>query len=43
VFIPGRGAGSFQVSDWAAEFVLTDIKKNSLVLKLDNEQIILKR
>lgn len=43
VFIPKRGPGSFQVGDRVAEFVLNDIKKNRLVLELQNEQIILKR
>lgn len=43
VFIPERGPGSFQVGDRVAEFVLKDIKKDSLVLELENEQITLKR
>ena len=43
VFIPERGPGSFQVGDRVAEFVLKDIKRDSLILELDNEQITLKR
>ncbi len=43
VFIPERGPGSFQVGDRVAEFVLIEVKKNSLVLELENEQITLKR
>jgi len=43
VFIPERGPGSFQVGDRVAEFILIDVRKNSLVLELENEQITLKR
>lgn len=43
VFIPERGPGSFHVGDRVAEFVLKDIKKDSLVLEMENEQITLKR
>jgi hypothetical protein len=43
VFIPERGPGSFHVGDRVAEFVLKDIKKDSMVLELENEQITLKR
>lgn len=43
VFIPGRGPGSFHVGDRVAEFVLKDIKKDSMVLELENERITLKR
>jgi hypothetical protein len=43
VFIPERGPGSFQVGDRVAEFVLKNIKKDSLVLELENERIMLKR
>jgi hypothetical protein len=43
VFIPERGPGSFQVDDRVAEFILIDVKKDSLVLELENEQITLKR
>lgn len=43
VFIPERGPGAFKVGDRVAEFVLKDIKKDSLVLDLENEHIILKR
>lgn len=43
VFIPKKGPGSFQIGDRVAEFILKDIKKDSLVLELENEQITLKR
>lgn len=43
VFIPERGPGLFHVGDRVAEFVLKDIKKDSMVLELENEQITLKR
>ncbi|MDH4240660.1 MAG: hypothetical protein OEW48_13960, partial [Phycisphaerae bacterium] len=43
VFIPERGPGSFHVGDRVAEFVLKDIKKNSMVLEMENELITLKR
>ena len=43
VFIPERGPGSFRVGDRVAEFILMDVRKNSLVLELENEQITLKR
>jgi hypothetical protein len=43
VFIPQRGPGSFHVGDRVAEFVLKDIKKNSMVLEMENELITLKR
>ena len=43
VFIPERGPGSFQVGDRVAEFILKDVRKDSLVLELENERITLKR
>jgi hypothetical protein len=43
VFIPERGPGSFHVGDRVAEFVLKDIKKDSLVLEMENELITIKR
>lgn len=43
VFIPERGPGSFNVGDRVAEFVLKDIKKDSIVLELEDELITLKR
>ncbi|MHC4691480.1 MAG: hypothetical protein ACYS67_01975 [Planctomycetota bacterium] len=43
VFIPERGPGSFHVGDRVAEFVLKEIKKDSLVLEMENEKITLKR
>jgi hypothetical protein len=43
VFIPERGPGSFHIGDRVAEFVLKDIKKDSLVLEMENEQITIKR
>ena len=43
VFIPERGPGSFHVGDRVAEFVLKEIKKDSLVLEMENERITLKR
>lgn len=43
VFIPERGPGLFRVGDRVAEFVLKDIKKDSLVLEMENERIMLKR
>jgi len=43
VFIPERGPGSFQIGDRVAEFVLKDIRKDQLVLELEDELITLKR
>ena len=43
VFVPERGPGAFQIGDRVAEFILKDIRKDSLVLELENEQITLKR
>lgn len=43
VFVPERGPGSFQVGDRVAEFILKGIRKDSLVLELENERITLKR
>lgn len=43
VFIPERGPGLFQIGDRVAEFVLKDIRRDSLVLELENERITLKR
>ena len=43
VFIPQRGPGLFKAADRVAEFVLKEIRKDSLVLELESEQIILRR
>jgi len=43
VFIPERGPGLFKAGDRVAEFVLKEIRKDSLVLELESEQIILRR
>lgn len=43
VFVPERGPGSFQIGDRVAEFILKGIRKDSLVLELENERITLKR
>lgn len=43
VFIPERGPGLFQTGDRVAEFILKDIKKDSLILELENEEIVVKR
>jgi hypothetical protein len=43
VFVPERGPGLFQAGDRVAEFVLIEIRKDSLVLELENEQITLER
>ena len=43
VFIPEQGPGLFQTGDRVAEFILKNIKKDSLILELENEEIVLKR
>ena len=43
IFIPKQGPGLFKAGDRVAEFVLKNIKKDSLVLELENEQVVLKR
>ena len=43
VFVPERGPGLFQTGDRVAEFILKDIKTDSLILELENEEIVLKR
>jgi hypothetical protein len=43
IFIPERGPASFQAGDRVAEFVLIEIRNDSLVLELEDEQVVVKR
>jgi hypothetical protein len=43
VFVPERGPGIFRAGDRIAEFVLEKITKDSIVLKMEDEHVTLKR
>jgi len=43
VLIPNRGPGTFRAGDRVAEFTLQDVKPDRLVLKMGDEEAILKR
>jgi hypothetical protein len=43
VFIPNRGPGTFHVGDRVAEFELKDVRPDRLILRLGDEEAILKR
>ncbi len=43
VFVPERGPGIFRAGDSIAEFVLEKITKDSIVLKMEDEHVTLKR
>jgi hypothetical protein len=43
VFVPERGPGIFRTGDRIAEFVLEKITKDSIVLKMEDEHVTLKR
>ena len=43
IFIPERGPEIFEVGDHVAEFVLKKVQKDTVILELGNEQIILSK